>query len=207
MKEELLLKIANTMILRSPKRIDSGDDKLLVLEECTLALSDLSEDQLQSGRVKYSRMQNSFGIDPGKFRELCLSGDGAMDLDSKSSRAWETVHKAICSLGSYQSPYFKDSCISEVIRILGGWMWLCGQDTDQLNSFIRNNFIKSYKGLTRINQEFNPLLKGGFNHPPCLIGYDPEEEEEVQAQIEASEKVRKKIIGNLTEKLIENKDN
>lgn len=202
-KEDLIKKIANTMILKSPKKIDSEDDIFLVFEECVLALSDLSEEQLQSGRVKYSRLKNSFGIDTGKFRELCLSGDGAIDLESKSFRAWQSVNRAISGLGSYSSPCFKDSRISETIRILGGWKWLCGQNTDQLNTFIKNDFIKNYKGLTNINQEFDPLLKGTFNEKPSLIGYNPNEEEKVLIEIETSEKANKKIMEKFSERLIE----
>lgn len=206
-KENLIKKIANTMILKSPKKIENEDDKFLVFEECVLAFSDLSEEQLQSGRVKYSRLKNSFGIDTGKFRELCLSGDNAIDLESKSFRAWQSVNKAISGIGSYSSPCFKDSRISETIRILGGWKWLCGQNTDQLNTFIKNDFIKNYKGLTNINQEFDPLLKGTFNEKPSLIGYNHDEEEKVLAEIEEFEKVQTKIIGKIRDKLIENKNN
>ena len=90
--ENIIEKIANTMILKSAKKIENNDDKFLVLEECSLALNDLSIEQLQSGRVKYSRLTNSFGIDTGKFRELCGANYSKGQANGQDFRYREAGH-------------------------------------------------------------------------------------------------------------------
>ena len=108
------------------------------------------------------------------IRQIGGSGDTAAML------AWSKVEKATRVTGSYQSVVFDDWRIHAVIRDMGGWVTLCGMNTDDL-PFRAREFEKRYRGY-RTESAYPPKLIGRseahnqaegytkFIEPPMLIG-------------------------------------
>lgn len=100
--------------------------------------------------------------------------------EDRALQAWSKVDQAVRTVGPYQTVVFDDATIHAVIRDMGGWIKLCGVDGGEY-PFIRNEFVKRYRGLLETNkQDFPEKLIGLAEQanaesgrkiaPPLLLG-------------------------------------
>jgi len=71
---------------------------------------------------------------------------GEEQVETKAIRAWATVLRSIGAVGSYQSVDF-GPLVNAVIRAMGGWVELCGRDSEELREWGRKDFEATYKRL------------------------------------------------------------
>ncbi|MEL6544368.1 MAG: DUF6475 domain-containing protein [Myxococcota bacterium] len=78
---------------------------------------------------------------PAELRQL----GGELNGSSRALSAWQELERALSSVGSYQSVDFEDPAINAAVRGLGGWVYLCQRETEELNRFIQPRFMKAYE--------------------------------------------------------------
>jgi hypothetical protein len=81
---------------------------------------------------------------PVELRELVQPSTKGL----ASVNAWSTVTGAMSSAGVYRSVRFADPAINATIRNMGGWVALCGVDSDELNRWKRKDFERIYGALS-----------------------------------------------------------
>lgn len=82
------------------------------------------------------------------------------DSETKAMLAWTKYHDALQRVGTYESVVFDDPLIMAICEDMGGWCHF-GKSQDKDIPFIRNEFVKRYRGYTK-----NPPA----SHPPKLVG-------------------------------------
>jgi len=71
-----------------------------------------------------------------------------MGAESRSIIAWQSVVRAVATIGQYASVDFDDPITNATVRNLGGWYWLCQQPEKEVKVWIRKNFEKIYTALS-----------------------------------------------------------
>jgi hypothetical protein len=145
------------------KGIDPNENMVLGY---ALALSDLTDDQLQNGFVRALREVDGMPS-PAKIRELA---GVTVDSDTKAVDAWGDVLKAIPK-GSYVWPDFGDQRINATIRNLGGWPnFLSRLDGAEGEKWARHEFLKTYAAMgdTLSPEACRPLQ--GLGEKRCVGG-------------------------------------
>lgn len=66
--------------------------------------------------------------------------------NDKAWEAWETLLGAIARIGPWKSVEFRDSRISRVVDVLGGWLKVCEWTEDELK-WRRDEFMGAYKAM------------------------------------------------------------
>jgi len=194
MKEENVIMILESLMSESSRRF-SDIEKTMKIKTWTMALNDISDEQGMIGFEKAIKNPNEFMLSSGQFRELCVSGNESLESDGNIS--WALVMK---NLNSYIRPVFKDSCISETIRQLGGWGNICLMETKE-EPFRKQDFIQNYQSIRRRGKEYNPALSWHSRREKKFIGYDSKEEiENAKLKIENIEKSESKMLGILAGK-------
>jgi len=86
--------------------------------------------------------------DTGTFAPKAADIIRMIDGNTKDSgmRAWAKVERAIRTVGAYRTVAFDDSLIHKVISDMGGWIKLCGTESDAL-PFVSKEFIERYRGF------------------------------------------------------------
>lgn len=196
MSEDKIITILESLMSESSRRF-SETEKVMKIQTWKLALNDLSDIQLTMGFEKAIKNPSEFMLSSGKFRELCLSGRKLESLESEAHISWALVMK---NLNSYISPVFKDSCVSETIRQLGGWGNICLMETKE-EPFRKQDFIQNYQSIRRRGKEYNPALSWHSQREKKFIGYDSKEEiDQAKLQIENIEKSETKMLGIISGK-------
>lgn len=103
------------------------------------ALSDLPFDAFARAVARALRAADYMPV-PAKLREMA----GVTPLGSRAELAWEVCLRAIRSIGAYDSVDFADAAINGAVRSLGGWVSLCGRESEELLTFGRAAFLKAY---------------------------------------------------------------
>jgi hypothetical protein len=105
--------------------------------------------------------------------------------EDKALRAWVYVLEAVKKAGYYNTVEFKDKNIHHCISELGGWMWFCSQERDQL-PFIEKRFLDLYRIFSKRELIDSPRLFGFYEvvniekgqdkeiPKPILIGFEEE---------------------------------
>jgi len=107
----------------------------------------------------YEAVKNAFSThiknpDTGQFMpkpaDIVRIIDGT--AADNSMQAWSKVVKAISAAGMYATVVFDDPVIHLVIRDMGGWIYLCQTDEDELKFRCHefSNRYKAYKGSGRL---------------------------------------------------------
>ena len=73
----------------------------------------------------------------------CGEKEQLENLKTKAEMQWLNVTKAITSCGTYRTPKFKDPLTTATISALGGWPFICGKSTQQLD-FLQKQFVSTY---------------------------------------------------------------
>jgi hypothetical protein len=107
-------------------------------------LSDLTEAEFANAVREYLTTRSGEYISIQVIREL--SGV-QLNRQAAAIAAFDAAVAAIASVGSYATPQFEDPTIPAVIRHFGGWVHFCAKPTDELNRFIRPQFIKAYDSM------------------------------------------------------------
>lgn len=201
-KEEYITKIFKSVIVNASRKY-SDEEKLIILDNWQMILSELSKEQLDNGWHKSLNQSQGFEtMNVGAFKELCLSGLGSKSFEDDAESAWRLVYD---NLNSYCSPVFKDASIAESIRNMGGWKHICGMlMTDA--PFRKAEFIKNYTVSRRSNIKFDPALIGTFKDDIKFIGdFSKEEKDQFLIENKNKEESGTKILGMMNKKLIESK--
>lgn len=164
----------------------NDSDKDNKIEAWHLGLKQVSDDQIDIGLEKTLETNEKFFPTCGQFRELCLSqGNIEQEALSAFNLVWNMNRSTI-------SPYFKDVCIAETIRNLGGLTAVSMWETKDRN-WKEKEFIETYKiNRKREYKNLNPLIENG-NMPLQLIGdFVPGSKERIE--LELKEKDEKLLL-------------
>lgn len=137
-KSKRFLTLLNALM--ATKGIEPNENMVLGY---ALALSDLTDDQLQTGFVQALREVDGMPS-PAKIRELAGVSIGS---DTKAIEAWDDVQRAV-PIGSYKWLDFGDQRINATIRNLGGWPnFLQRLDGAESEKWARHEFLKTYAAI------------------------------------------------------------
>lgn len=120
---------------------------------------------------------------PAELRELAGAVTGQLSLDEFATLAWNTVAKAISSVGYDLSVSFQDLVINATIRQLGGWSKIANTPAADLK-WLKNDFIKTYTAMSKLqlSAQQTARLSGyaemtnianGFGKHPVPVAYVP----------------------------------
>ena len=73
---------------------------------------------------------------------------GGPSATSRIEMAWESLLRAIRSVGGYRSPLFEDAAITATIRSMGGWERICSMESEELHKWGRKEFDRIYPSWT-----------------------------------------------------------
>ena len=196
MKHETIVLVLETLMSESSKNF-SEKEKALKIRTWMTKLKEIPDVEGLRALYKCLDAENKFMPSVGKFKQMCLSGEGCYNLEDKAHGAWAAV---IRHLNAYSSPVFKDTAIAETIRGMGGWKKLCSMlETEQ--PFRKKDFIDLYLVYSRQEKEFDPCLKGIYGDDFKFIGYEKTDDlVKVMAAIEQKETSSKKLLGMLVSK-------
>ena len=169
-------------------------EKTIKVRTWGIMLENVTDEQGKNGLMKALDNPGDFMPPIGKFKQMCLSGDGCNSLEDEARMAWALV---INNLNAYSSPVFKDSAIAEAIRNLGGWKRLCGMLEEEM-PFRKKDFIDLYLVMKRQNRDFPNMLTGIYCDDYKFIGYDKKDDiSKVKLQIENKKNADKKCFAML----------
>lgn len=106
-----------------------------------LGCQGLSDDDFTKA-IERALRESNFMPSPHELRALA----GEEQIETKAIHAWATVLRSIGAVGSYQSVDF-GPLVNAVIRSMGGWVELCGRDSEELREWGRKDFESTYKRL------------------------------------------------------------
>lgn len=108
---------------------------------------------------------------PRDLRDLA----GVMGVDQRALVAWNAVKRAIRAVGSYRSVDFDDPVVNATVRTLGGWLRLCGTDSDEMDRFVAKDFQRVYRELSSLkpHQDLTRYLPGVFESGGDLTLAEP----------------------------------
>lgn len=156
MTEDTITEILKILSREYSRRWDKGelDQKI---ETWSRVLVDITDEQGQKGLIKALEDPGEFMPPVGKFKQMCLTGDGSKSLEDDGAQAWALVMK---NLNSSIAPIFKDTAIVGAINTLGGWVGFCESLPSprvQNLDFKRKEFIDLYVICRNQKREFSPL--------------------------------------------------
>jgi hypothetical protein len=137
-----------------------------MLQVYTLALGDLTPDQVQSAVMRAIREVPRMPR-PAELRELAGVNVGS---DTKAIEAWDDVQRAV-PVGSYKWIDFGDQRINATIRNLGGWPnFLQRLDGAESEKWARHEFLKTYTAIgdNPSSEACRPLI--GLGEKVCIGG-------------------------------------
>lgn len=120
---------------------------------------------------------------PAELRELAGAVTGQLSLDEFATLAWNTVAKAISSVGYDRSVSFQDLVINATIRQLGGWNKIVNTPATELK-WLKNDFIKTYTAMSKLQLSAQQTARlagyveltniaNGFGQHPVPVAYVP----------------------------------
>lgn len=118
----------------------------IVWRDC---LGDLEFSQLKAG-VTASLRDWTFGGFPsiGFVAERCGVPKATVSADQQAVLAWDTVLRAIRSLGGYVSVKWDDPVVPAAIEAVAqSWVALCDTPSDELSRFVRPRFLEAWKAF------------------------------------------------------------
>lgn len=159
----------------------------------SIALNDLTDDQVNKGLESIMKQLGEYMPSPGEFRKHCLQeGNIEQEALSAFNLLWS-------NLNSSRSPYFKDACIAETVRNLGGWSTVTMWETSD-RQWREKEFIANYTtNRKRDYKELNPFIENG-NMPIGWIGPFLKEEKD-RIKLEFKSKDEKLLLDYAKEEL------
>ncbi len=167
MTKDELGTVLDRLAVNCSRKWTSDKERELSIDNFYMGVGDLTKNQIMEGFKKVVRTPNPFIPDAGSFRTLCVSGEGSKSLEDDANEAWALVRR---NLNGWVSPIFKDSCIAEAIRKMGGWKQLCKMMIDE-ETWRQKEFIDYYLVAKRQDRDFLPILRG-TDKEYKFIGYD-----------------------------------
>lgn len=155
MKKETVIMILESLDANYRQRM-SEKEMALNVRNWEAVLSDITDKQGMEGLRKALENPGEFMPPVGKFKQMCIAGDGAENLEDEALKAWGVV---IGNLNAYASPVFRDTAIAETIRKMGGWKKLCSM-LEEETAFRKRDFVELYPIYRRQKDVYNPMLKG-----------------------------------------------
>ena len=155
MTRNLITKILETLASEYSKNW-TKDEMKAKTHTWNKILADVTDKQGEIGLIKALENPDEFMPPVGKFKQMCIAGSGAENLEDEALKAWGLV---IENLNAYVSPVFRDTAIAETIRKMGGWKKLCSM-LEEETAFRKKDFLGLYPIYRRQKDTFNPMLKG-----------------------------------------------
>jgi len=131
----------------------------IVWRDC---LGDLEFSQLKAG-VTASLRDWTFGGFPsiGFVAERRGVPKATVSADQQAVLAWDTVLKAVRSLGGYVSVKWDDPVIPAAIEAVAqSWVGLCDTPSDELSRFVRPRFLEAWKAFRATGVQGGPVSLG-----------------------------------------------
>lgn len=173
----------------------SKKEMALQLRNWSAILKEVPDEQGLKGLQKMLEDPDGFMPTVGKFKSICVGGEGCQSLEDEALVAWDMARK---NLDAYSSPVFKDTCIAEAIRKMGGWKKLCSMlETEE--PFRKKEFIDLYVIVKRAGHTYPPMLRGKYKDDFKFIGYAPEDDlKQVVVQIERKQNSDARLMQMIT---------
>jgi hypothetical protein len=129
-----------------------------LLQAYWIGLQDVELRDVQEGARRWLQSGSGFLPSPGELRKLA----GGQTAEMRSLLAWEAVRGAIRRHGAYRTVQFSDPAATAAVRSLGGWVGLCGRDTEELDKFVCRDFRRAYEEFSAagVTQEMARPLDG-----------------------------------------------
>lgn len=176
----------------------SAEEKQTKIKTWTMMLEDMTSEQGYSGLRKALNNPCDFMPSVGKFKEMCRSGPGKENFEDEAKAAWAVV---IDNITTGSSPVFKDTCVAEAIRKMGGWLSLAGGLISD-HPFRRRDFIDFYIIAKRSGESFYPALIGHFPELKFIGCKNEAEIKEVIKVMQNTRPVHKNLLTQTTSQLV-----
>lgn len=125
--------------------------------------------------VREALSRHCLNPDNGQFLPRPADVVRMMGGTSKDSAliAWAKVDKAVRDAGAYSTVVFDDPLIHRAIDELGGWIWLCGQPTDEWH-FVEKRFCDHYRAYKARGEvpAYPKKLLGRYDAQNLPLGYE-----------------------------------
>lgn len=128
-----------------------------VIEAYWIALEELPLEDVSRGIAGAIRAGGRGLPEAEELRQLA----GHQPINAKAIRAWNAMRQAIHQHGPYRTVDFDDPAINATVRTLGGWVRLCSTDTEEMDRYIRREFERIYREVSRTgvtDEEAAPVL-------------------------------------------------
>lgn len=142
-----------------------------LLEAYWIGLSDLDAVDFEAGARRALR-ECVHMPKPRDLRDL----SGVMTAESRALSAFDHVSRALGSIGTGRSVRFDDPVIHRVVRMLGGWVKLGQQDSEEFGKWTRKDFIKLYQAFeaTPVDDQDLDYLPGHHETANAAAGHQVE---------------------------------
>lgn len=144
------------------------------VDEALLAGYEIGLDGMTIDAVEVAVMralrESKFMPSPTELRALA----GDVPAADKAVLAFNALDRAVSDVGVYRSPDFDDPLINAVVRILGGWEYVCNLSLEEFNKWFRKDFLKTYEAVCRsgVDGDMTAPLVGIHERNNALLGYD-----------------------------------
>ena len=125
-------------------------------------LKDLSDEELKQAVVRIFRERVYPTMpQPGEIRQHAIG-----KIDQKALLAANSLKKAIEDWGSYYTMVFDDPVIHIIVdKHFGSWKKVCRMATNDLEEFLKFEFVKLYSAFAnRMNMDIKLELKGSHDN-------------------------------------------
>lgn len=145
---------------------------VVAIEGYWQALKDLGWDDMNYAMIRAMK-RLKWMPKPAELRGLAEE----IPVEDRAERAFEEVCKALGRHGIYQSVNFDDHCINASIRSLGGWVRLGKQTVDEIQKWVRKDFVRVYTNFARngVSTEAGAYLPGEFERINLADGHEAPE--------------------------------
>lgn len=107
---------------------------------------------------------------PSPARVRQLAGVGAQSAERLGLDAWRAVRAAMSRYGRYRSLDFGPS-VNAAVEALGGWVALCERTDDDLEAFVRPQFLRAVAAMASPPADAPARLRGLSEIQNARLGY------------------------------------
>jgi len=196
MKVRKSITLAIEILTNSVAQRFTEEDQEKMYPGWCIALNDVTEEQVNNGLESMMKQLGQYMPSPGDFRKHCLKeGNIEQEALAAFNLVWN-MNKVTAS------PYFKDTCIAETIRDLGGLFTISKWETPY--KFKKEEeFIASYIiNRKRDSKDFKPLISNGEMPIAFLGDFAREEKDKIKLDFKSEDE---KLLLDYAQKELEKK--
>jgi hypothetical protein len=133
-----------------------------LVDAWSLALGDLTAEQLKAGLSKCIDAGGDHPPSAGDYRKACTGSDDAT-IEAKAAAAWKIADEAARGYGSDFNPrHLDDPLLMHALGSVGGWAMLC---SSPVTEWQERNFMKAYVAASR-NPQLEEVAKLSYQGKP-----------------------------------------